>query len=728
MKPSESNLTLSPADAGSDAGPDTPTDAPTDTPIDAKPAPRDFGIPRGDDEIRRIMTDVMARRARGELLSDEQVLGAHPPHLRRQIAEELEGLRMIRRVLLAARKAGPIDEPVPAMDTAQLEAPIEEPPPDQHLTPWDDPTKPLHVQGYQILCEVSRGGQATVFKAIQEVTGRRVAIKVLTGGALAGSRHRARFEREAQALALLDHPNVVGILDRGRTVDGSFFLAMPFIDGCPLDEYAAEAQITDGEFPVPVLRTFVKIARAVHEAHRLGIIHRDLKPSNIRIDARGEPHLLDFGLARLFDPETGGPVPGLRHTQSAAAALTLEKQVLGSLPWTSPEQADGGAARVDARGDVYALGVCLYQSLTGRFPYPVGGSMTEIVRHITTTPAAPLRWTTVRYSRVGDLEAVLARALAKSPEHRYASAADLATDLEALLEGESTQAAHGFFFPLSRWVRPLLWGLLLCCVAGFAWSLRRPSPSTAPAPVTTFTLPTQVNKFGMRMVRIPAGEFWMGTPANSRYRPTDERQHKVRIKRDFWISDREVTRGQFQQLMSVVPDGENGLDDALPVTNVSWNTALAFCKNLSALEGKSYRLPTEAQWEYACRAGAQAPFAGTGIPNQMGWHMGITGVTGLHLGGLKQANHWGLYDFHGNAAEWCRDQYAAQYPERLDPIDPDDESLNLLRVVRGGSFNSLPDDCRSAARDKQHPLKARSDLGFRVVIEEPTPGEQPPAR
>jgi formylglycine-generating enzyme required for sulfatase activity len=217
----------------------------------------------------------------------------------------------------------------------------------------------------------------------------------------------------------------------------------------------------------------------------------------------------------------------------------------------------------------------------------------------------------------------------------------------------------------------------------------------------------------------------MGTPDNSAVRPTDENLHRVRIRQDFWIGDREVTRGQFRRLMSYAPEGTEGVDDDLPVTGVTWKEASKFCEQLSALEGKRYVLPTETQWEYACRAGADAPFSGTGSPNQMGWHLGIPGPGRLHLGGLKERNQWGLYDFHGNAAEWCLDRYVAKYSDAVDPADPNDDSPNVLRVVRGGSFNSLPADCRSAARDKQHPSKARPDLGFRVVIEELAPAEQP---
>ena len=518
-----------------------------------------------NDAIRRVIAEVVARRARGEPVPDADVIAAHPDLMPR-LAEDLSALHLVRRAMLAAQRAGPAQEPLAPLDDDQLEAPIsvdedpEDAPPvtpdpdgilssgasltgewssdgadpdPQHDSPspaagepaaaspppvWrplvighgptgiqvhdarlvphmrghgfnslltldiaDIGRRPSNIRGgnpipeallqraalrgYQILSEISRGGQAAVYKAIQESTGRKVAIKVLPGGALASSRSRARFDREARILAGLDHPNVVSIIDRGRTADGSFFLVMQFIDGCSLDEFAAESQIADVDFPLRLLATFAKVARAVDEAHARGVVHRDLKPSNVRVDSRGEPHLLDFGLARLLDDSSDeiAPAPGGTPTHT----LTAAGQVVGSLPWTSPEQASGKTSTVDRRSDIYSLGVCLYQCLTGRFPYPVSGSITETLRHITSTPPGPLRWGTaggtVRLARAGDLEAVVNAALAKSPDDRYPTALDLAGDIEAILEGRPVSAGARRFRN-NRRRRRAYWAVLAVAV------------------------------------------------------------------------------------------------------------------------------------------------------------------------------------------------------------------------------------------------------------------------
>jgi serine/threonine protein kinase len=531
-----------------------------ESPNDSTKAPGEDGPDAA--RIRQVISEVVARRARGEPVPDADVIAAHP-RLMPRLAEELSALHLVRRAMLAAQRAGPAQEPLAPLHDDQLEAPIsvdeddeDEPTvtrdpdgvlssgasltaewssgdadPDPHqdspspatgeaasapppvwrpLVIGHGPTgiqvhdarlvphmrghgfnslltldianigrQPSNIRGgnpipeallrraalrgYQILSEISRGGQAAVYKAIQESTGRKVAIKVLPGGALASSRSRARFDREARILAGLDHPNVVSIIDRGRTADGSFFLVMQFIDGCSLDEFAAESQIADADFPVRLLGTFAKVARAVDEAHARGVVHRDLKPSNVRVDSRGEPHLLDFGLARLLDDSdefatnTGAP----QHTLTAAG------QVVGSLPWTSPEQASGKTSAVDRRSDIYALGVCLYQCLTGRFPYPVSGSITETLNHITSTPPGPLRWGTasgtVRLTRAADLEAVVNAALAKSPDDRYPTAADLASDIEAILAGQPVSAGARRF-RRNRRRRRAFWATIIVAI------------------------------------------------------------------------------------------------------------------------------------------------------------------------------------------------------------------------------------------------------------------------
>ena len=169
------------------------------------------------------------------------------------------------------------------------------------------------------------------------------------------------------------------ILDRGRTADGSFFLVMDFIDGANLDCFVRVL----GKDIAAIVRVFVKIANAIDDAHRHGIVHRDLKPMNILVDSRGEPHVLDFGMARLLTDDDG-------EREINPGDITRTGQVLGTLPWASPEQVSASPDAIDARSDVYGLGVMLFASLTGQFPYPVDGDLRSITHHIANTPPASL--------------------------------------------------------------------------------------------------------------------------------------------------------------------------------------------------------------------------------------------------------------------------------------------------------------------------------------------------
>lgn len=279
---------------------------------------------------------------------------------------------------------------------------------------------------YTVVRELHRGGQGVVYLAVQESTGRRVAVKILGRGPLAGSDEAmARFEREVESLSLLRHPNVVTIHDCGREHE-HVFLVMDFIDGRPLDVYAGAARL-----PVrDILGLFAKVCDGVHAAHLRGVIHRDLKPGNILVDNRGEPHILDFGLAKLT---------GSSAAESTVMAMTRAGQFVGSLPWASPEQAQGRTDELDIRTDVYSLGVVLYQLLVGQFPYQVSGNALDVVRRIVhTPPAAP---SAVSGRAVdGELETILLKCLAKEPERRYQSAGDLARDLRRYQSGEPIEA------------------------------------------------------------------------------------------------------------------------------------------------------------------------------------------------------------------------------------------------------------------------------------------------
>ncbi len=281
--------------------------------------------------------------------------------------------------------------------------------------------------GYELTREVHRGGQGAVYQAIQKATRRRVAIKVMHGGPFTGSSGRARFEREVQILGQLNHPNIVGIHDSGSTADGSFFYVMDYISGRPLDEV-----ISGDKRPTvaDTLKLFARICDAVNAAHLRGVIHRDLKPANIRLDQRGEPIVVDFGLAKIA-------VPDVTH-ESHAQLMTMTGQFIGSLPWASPEQAEGIPDKIDVRTDVYSLGVILYQMLTGRFPYEVVGNMRDVLDNI--LRAEPARPSTIRRQVNDEVETIVLKCLAKERDRRYQSAGELARDIHRYLRGEPIEA------------------------------------------------------------------------------------------------------------------------------------------------------------------------------------------------------------------------------------------------------------------------------------------------
>ncbi|MGE3107509.1 MAG: tetratricopeptide repeat protein [Phycisphaerales bacterium] len=278
------------------------------------------------------------------------------------------------------------------------------------------------IRGYRILEELKRGGQGVILLAEQESTGRRVAIKQLRHGSSSAESERARFEREIDLLTRLRHPNIVAVHDRGWTQRGAYFV-MDFVAGASLDEHLESLRGSTRD----IAMVFAKIAEAVSAAHLLGVIHRDLKPSNIRFDERGEPKILDFGLARLAE-----------DINEADLEITRPGQFIGSLPWASPEQVKGDSSALDVRTDVYSLGVMLYHALAGQFPYPVSGSAPAVIQHISGTEPST---EALAAKRAGDeLSTIVLKCLAKEPQRRYQSAGELARDLQRYTRGEAIEA------------------------------------------------------------------------------------------------------------------------------------------------------------------------------------------------------------------------------------------------------------------------------------------------
>ena len=212
---------------------------------------------------------------------------------------------------------------------------------------------------YELLEEVGRGGQGVVFRARQKSLNRTVALKVISLGQWASEAHLKRFRREAEAAASLDHPGIVPIYEVGER-DGSCYFSMKFVEGGQLDEVVRRKPTSVRQ----AAELIAKVARTVHYAHEHGILHRDIKPGNILLDKNGEPHLTDFGLARLLD------------TQSS---VTRTIDVLGTPSYMAPEQAAGETTKLSKATDVYGLGAVLYQLLTGQPPF-AGGTTYETIR------------------------------------------------------------------------------------------------------------------------------------------------------------------------------------------------------------------------------------------------------------------------------------------------------------------------------------------------------------
>ena len=309
------------------------------------------------------------------------------------------------------------------------------------------------ILGYDILDSIDSGGQGTIYKALHRPTRRLVAIKLIRDGAFADARQRARFAREIEAVAALRHPNIVMLFDAGTLPGGRTGYVMEYIEGRTLRAILAAGDALPGDHDAPEqrnrhltrpqrnrLRLFLEVVDAIRHAHEHGVVHRDLKPENILVDAAGVAHLLDFGLAKRF----GSGI------DDDSAQITMTGDFFFTLAHAAPEQFLPGD-ETSVRTDVYALGLVLYELLTGRLPYRTDGSIEDLMSDIRLGRLIPPR----RFvpDLLPDLSAVVMTALETSPSRRYPSAGALAADVMRVVRGESVLTRAGSGSPLRRVIR-----------------------------------------------------------------------------------------------------------------------------------------------------------------------------------------------------------------------------------------------------------------------------------
>lgn len=563
-------------------------------------------------------------------------------------------------------------------DTTDIETLIRGLRRDLRQGPQLQPGESLEDGRFLLIKELGHGGFATVWLAQDRQKNQRVAIKVLHGQFSTSEERRERLFRGAGQMAKLDHPNVVKVLGEPAMEDGWAYYVMEYLEGGDFRRAVLEGRLS----LEAQLDALGKIAAALDYAHGRGIIHRDVKPANILLTTEGEPKLTDFDLVQAED----------------STGLTRTRAGMGSYHYAAPECQEDAASATRVC-DVYSFAATLAFALSGK---ELGS------RFLFQRPAFLSDLDLPKTARE-----ILSQALDLEPAKRPASAGTFYRELQAALKAKPE--------PLPE-----------------PWPTRsktsepeKPTRRSTAVPVARRadpfrTIVTPLNGEVELWREIPAGDGVIGS--REREGHSDEKpRHRILVTRPFWMSAVPITNAQYAAFNSKKADLSK---PDHPIVNVTWHDATEFCAWLAKEQGfTGARLPTEEEWEYACRAGSETAYwSGDTEANfaRVSWY--TTNSEGdTHVAGEKPANSWGLYDMHGNVWEWAASvwdeaKYKNRSPKEPFKHDPTETPADLAafrgqgRTLRGGSCWSDADRARSAFRWSRSPDFGYGDRGFRVLL------------
>ncbi|MGM9696136.1 MAG: bifunctional serine/threonine-protein kinase/formylglycine-generating enzyme family protein [Alloprevotella sp.] len=637
------------------------------------------------------------------------------------------------------------------------------------------PGSTLQNGKYEIQRVLGQGGFGVTYLALQQGLNRIVAIKeffmenfcvrnadthhvtiAAEGSRELVERYRNKFLKEARNIAKLEHPNIVSIIDVFEENSTAYYVMKYAQNGSLDDKVKREGHLSEAD----AKRYILKIANALRFVHQHKMTHLDVKPANILLSDNDEPWLIDFGLSKQYDAKTG------EQTSSTP---------LGYSPGYAPieQYMAGGAGTFSPESDIYSLGATFYKLLTGNTPPDAstvvnnGIPVQELHAKNVSQRAISVIFQAMEplcKDRLHDMDSFIQMLEEETPQPKPARKPTNATRTVTSEEDMKTSPsapkpptppqpkpakmqarpeANSQRSPIEQNVNPptfkaegrtgsplryLMLGVIgffviVAIVFGCIIVLGALLPDDTPVEENDSIVAQQLsegpmtfeaNGVSFTMIPVEGGTFTMGATSEMK-NPDDDEQptHPVTLS-SYYIGETEVTQALWKAVMGSNPSYFEG--DDLPVAYVSWDDCQTFISKLNALTGKNFRLPTEAEWEFAARGGNQSrhtPYSGSSRIDDVAWYRDNSGDL-THPVKTKQPNELGIYDMTGNVYEWCQDWYGSY--SNYAQTNPTGASSGSDRVLRGGGWGRSPRGCRSSNRSGETPEFSNDNLGLRLVL------------